>query len=210
MTDQASSAKERILSYAEERFLKEGVLDLPVDDLTTSLGMSKKTFYKIFPSKEAMLEELVGRVVGDVAGRITAIGEGPGNFVEKIEALMTFLGSVYRRLAIPLSSEVYRKLPHVWQRVEEFRENMIRKTFTRLLDQGIREGFLRPEINRTIFMMAYLAAIRAIIRPHVILQHDISVPDAIEQIFRIFFGGILSPDGMQVLENLQIQKPHNP
>jgi AcrR family transcriptional regulator len=210
MTDQASSAKERILSYAEERFLKEGVLDLPVDDLTASLGMSKKTFYKIFPSKEAMLEELVGRVVGDVAGRITAIGEGPGNFVEKIEALMTFLGSVYRRLAIPLSSEVYRKLPHVWQRVEEFRENMIRKTFTRLLDQGIREGFLRPEINRTIFMMAYLAAIRAIIRPHVILQHDISVPDAIEQIFRIFFGGILSPDGMQVLENLQIQKPHNP
>jgi AcrR family transcriptional regulator len=210
MTDQASSAKERILSYAEERFLKEGVLDLPVDDLTASLGMSKKTFYKIFPSKEAMLEELVGRVVGDVAGRITAIGEGPGNFVEKIEALMTFLGSVYRRLAIPLSSEVYRKLPHVWQRVEEFRENMIRKTFTRLLDQGIREGFLRPEINRTIFMMAYLAAIRAIIRPHVILQHDISVPDAIEQIFRIFFGGILSPEGMQVLENLQIQKPHNP
>jgi AcrR family transcriptional regulator len=210
MTDQTASAKERILSYAEERFLKEGVLNLPVDDLTASLGMSKKTFYKIFPSKEAMLEELVTRVVGDVAGRITAIGEGPGNFVEKIDALMTFLGSVYRRLAIPLSNEVYRSLPQVWQRVEEFRENMIRKTFTRLLDQGIQEGFLRPEINRTIFMMAYLAAIRAIIRPHVILQHDISVPDAIEQIFRIFFGGILSPDGMQVLENLQIQKPHNP
>jgi AcrR family transcriptional regulator len=210
MTDQTASAKERILSYAEERFLKEGVLNLPVDDLTASLGMSKKTFYKIFPSKEAMLEELVTRVVGDVAGRITAIGEGPGNFVEKIDALMTFLGSVYRRLAIPLSNEVYRSLPQVWQRVEEFRENMIRKTFTRLLDQGIQEGFLRPEINRTIFMMAYLATIRAIIRPHVILQHDISVPDAIEQIFRIFFGGILSPEGLQVLEKLQTHKPHNP
>jgi hypothetical protein len=59
-------------------------------------------------------------------------------------------------------------------------------------------------------MMAYLATIRAIIRPHVILQHDISVPDAIEQIFRIFFGGILSPEGLQVLEKLQTHKPHNP
>jgi AcrR family transcriptional regulator len=198
--DQSASTKERILSYAEERFLKEGMLDL---------GMSKKTFYKIFPSKESMLEELVGRVVGDVAGHITALGEGPGNFVEKIDALMTFLGSVYRRLAIPLSNEVYRNLPQVWQRVEEFRENMIRKTFTLLLDQGIREGFLRPDINRTIFLMAYLAAIRAIIRPHVILQHDISIPDAIEQIFRIFFVGILTPEGIHALEKLQIQKPHN-
>jgi AcrR family transcriptional regulator len=209
MTDQSSSAKERILSYTEERFLKEGMLDLPVDDLMASLGMSKKTFYKIFPSKEAMLEELVGRVVGDVGARIGTIGEGPGNFVEKIDALKTFLGSVYRRLAIPLSSEIYRTLPHVWQRVEEFREHMIRRVFSLLLDQGIREGFLQPEINRTIFMMAYLAAIRAVIRPHVILQHDISVPDAIEEIFRIFFTGIMTPEGRAALENLRRQKPHN-
>lgn len=210
MVEQTISAKERILAHAEERFLKEGALDIPLNELARSLGMSKKTFYKVFPSKEAMIEELVGRVVGEVGGHITAIAQGPGTFIEKLDALMAFLGSVFRRLAIPLSSEVYRRLPHVWHRVEEFRENMIRNTFSRLLDQGVSEGCVRRDIDRTVFMMAYLAAIRTIIRPHVILQQDISVPNAIEQIFRIFFGGILTPEGRRVLEERQTFKAHIP
>jgi TetR/AcrR family transcriptional regulator, cholesterol catabolism regulator len=210
MDNQTDSNKQRILSYAEGMLLKEGVASISIDELSSSLGMSKKTFYKVFPSKESMIEELVERIVGDLAGRITSIADGPGNFVEKIDALMRFLGSIYRRLAIPLSGEVYRRAPHVWQRVEEFRENMIRRVFTRLLEQGSMEGFIRSDVNRSVFMMAYLSAIRTIIRPHVILEQGLSISDAIEQIFRIFFAGILTSEGRHALDQLQTSKPHIP
>jgi AcrR family transcriptional regulator len=207
MENQIESNRERILAYVERRLRNEGVASISIDELASSLGMSKKTFYKVFPSKESMIEELVGRIVGELAGRITAIADGPGNFVEKIAALMTFLSSVYRRLAIPLSGEVYRRAPHVWQRVEDFRENMIRRVFTQLLDQGRREGFVRPDVNQSIFMMIYLSAIRTTIRPHVILEQGLSIPDAIEQIFRIFFAGLLTPEGREALDQLQTSKP---
>lgn len=207
MRNQAESNRERILAYVEERLRNEGVANISIDELASSLGMSKKTFYKFFPSKESMIEELVARIVGDLAGRITAIADGPGNFVEKIAALMAYLGSVYRRLAIPLSSEIFRRAPHVWQRVEEFRENMIRRVFTRLLEQGSQEGYVRPDVNRSIFMMSYLSAIRTVIRPHVVLEEGLSIPDAIEQIFRIFFAGILTPEGREALHQHQPSTP---
>jgi AcrR family transcriptional regulator len=210
MEEHTGSTKERILSYVEERLLKEGETDIPVDEVAASLGMSKKTFYKVFPSKGSMIEELVNRIVGGIGARIISISEGPGNFVEKIDKLMRLLASMYRHLAIPLSGEVYRHLPHVWQRVEEFRENMIRRVFTRLLEQGVAEGFIHPDVNHAIFMMAYLSAIRAIIRPYVMLEQEITIPDAIEQIFRIFFAGIMTAEGRRALEELQTQKPHIP
>jgi AcrR family transcriptional regulator len=210
MEEQSGSAKERILSYVEDRLLKEGKTDIPVDEVAASLGMSKKTFYKVFHSKGSMIEELVTRIVGGIGSRITSISEGPGNFAEKLDKLMKLLGSMYRHLAIPLSGEVYRHQPHVWRRVEEFRENMIRRVFTRLLEQGVAEGFIRPDVNQTIFLMAYLSAIRSIIRPHVVLEQGISIPDAIEQIFRIFFAGIMTAEGRRAFDELQTPKPHIP
>jgi AcrR family transcriptional regulator len=210
MEEQAGSPKERILSYVEDRLLKAGETDIPVDEVTSSLGMSKKTFYKVFPSKGSMIEELVNRIVGGIGSRITSISEGPGSFVEKIDKLMKLLGSMYRHLAIPLSGEVYRHLPHIWRRVEEFRETMIRRVFTHLLEQGVAEGCIRQDVNQTIFLMAYLSAIRSIIRPHVMLEQGISIPDAIEQIFRIFFVGIMTTEGRRAFEDLQTPKPQIP
>ena len=45
---------EKIISKALELFFKKGFNSVTMDDLSTELAMSKKTFYKIFPSKKKL------------------------------------------------------------------------------------------------------------------------------------------------------------
>jgi AcrR family transcriptional regulator len=206
MDKPADPTKERILSYTEHRLVTDGIVRLSVDDLAADLGISKKTFYKVFPSKNAMLEELVDRIVGEVGGRIEAIAMGPHTFIEKIQEMMRFFGSAYRKLAIPLSEDVYRHMPHIWDRVEQFRHEKIQKTFTLLIEQGINEGYVRSDLNRQVFLLAYNAAIRTIIRPNVLSELPLTAPDVMEQLVSIFFGGTMTPKGRQAFGEIPLRK----
>jgi AcrR family transcriptional regulator len=196
------SQRERILTFVEKKLIEEGTTQFSVDEITGALGMSKKTFYQSFATKDAMLEELVGRVIGDVGRGIDMVTLGSGTFLEKIVALMRFLGTMYRRLAIPLSEEVHRRLPMVWERVEAFRQKKIQENFSRLLEQGRAEGFLRADVDQKVFLMAYGAAIRAIVNPNVLADHALTIPDVMEQIVRIFFGGIMTDAGRTAFDEL--------
>ncbi len=54
MTDDIE-IKDRILSRAEEMFLKFGYSKVTMDEIAANIGMSKKTLYKFFPSKEELV-----------------------------------------------------------------------------------------------------------------------------------------------------------
>jgi AcrR family transcriptional regulator len=200
-----SSPKERILSFVERRIGAQGLGRLSVEEITAALGMSKKTFYKTFPTKEAMLEELMGRIVGEVGGKIDAVVQSQRNFVEKIDGLLSLFGTVYGKLAIPLSDDLYRLAPAVWGRVEEFRHRKIQAVFSTLLEQGLAEGYVEKDVNRTVFLLAFLAAVRAVVNPRVLAEHPISAVDAIQQMLRIFFAGILTDGGRTALADLRMK-----
>lgn len=200
--EMSSSPGARILAYVEQRISSRGMSGLSVEEISAALGMSKKTFYKTFPTKEAMLEKLIGRIMGDVGGRIDAIAQSPRSFVQKLGGLMNLLGAVYPRLAILLSEDLYRSAPTVWSRVEEFRHRKIQMVFSAFLDQGIAEGYIERDVNKTVFLLAYAAAIRDVINPRVLVEHPFSAIDAIEQIVRIFFGGIMTDEGRSALANV--------
>jgi AcrR family transcriptional regulator len=207
MSISAPSPKERILKFVDERISARGVAGISVEEITAALGMSKKTFYRIFPSKEAMLEEIVDRIVGEVGGKIDAIVQSPRTFVEKIHGLTSLLGAVYGKLAIPLSEDLYRSTPSAWARVEEFRHRKIQAVFSALLEQGVAEGFIEPGVNRTIFLLAFPAAVRAVINPRVFVEHPISMVEAVQQMLRIFFAGIMTDGGRAALAELQMNSP---
>ncbi|HSD72133.1 MAG TPA: TetR/AcrR family transcriptional regulator [Thermoanaerobaculia bacterium] len=192
-----SSVKERILSFVEEDLISVGNIRFSVDEVAAGLGMSKKTFYQAFPTKEAMLEALIRRITGYVGGHVDRIVDSDRTFMEKLAAVTTFLGSIVRRLALPLSSDFQRVHPDLWKLVEEFRTRKILVVFGRLFDQGKAEGVIRGDVDRDIFLIAYSAAIRSVVHPSVLMDQRFTVQDAITQIVALFFRGALTEAGRE-------------
>ncbi len=198
--------KERILAYTQERFRTEGFAKISVDDLATSLGMSKKTIYKVFSGKEDIVEQIVNRKMGEIATNMDRIMAGPESFAGKLHGLMTFLGTLVGQVGFPMMQDVQRLLPHLWKRVEEFRAKKIIATFGGLVDQGMREGLIRPELNKRLFLLAYVNAIQQIMQPPVLAYESFSAREAIQGIIEIFFNGTMTDAGRKQFEQLQQQQ----
>ncbi|MFN0158723.1 MAG: TetR/AcrR family transcriptional regulator [Bacteroidota bacterium] len=206
MTEVVDSPKERILAHAQERFRHEGFAKISIDDLASSLGMSKKTIYKIFSNKEDIIEQIMNRRMGEIATSIDRIVAGSENFSGKLRGLMTFFGSIVGQVGFPMVQDVQRLLPHLWKKVEEFRAKRIIETFGNLVDQGMREGFIRPDLNKRLFLLAYLNSVQQIMQPAVLAHESFSAREAIQEIIEIFFRGTMTDAGRKQFEQLQQQQ----
>ena len=51
--------RERIIDTAVEAFSAHGIKSITMDDIATSLGISKRTLYEVFSDKETLLEECI-------------------------------------------------------------------------------------------------------------------------------------------------------
>ena len=205
-----SGTKDRIVTLARHRFLSEGFTRVSVDDITSELGMSKKTFYKFFASKEDLVSQIVERLMGEIRITMDHIVDREGDFIEKLHELLLFLGRTISEFHKPFQQDIARHLPGLWQRVQAFRADRINTNISRLLDQGVAAGYLRPDINRQIFLRTYLAAVDGIVTPSVLSNESFSAREAMEGIVKILFQGVLTEDASRLLGELrQRHLPHS-
>ena len=198
--------KRRVILAARERMSREGFSRLSIEELVSELGMSKKTFYKIFRSKDDLLSQVVDTTLGEVRLVLGEITGSDRDFLEKLTAILTFVGEQSGRIGRPLQEDLRRFHPDLWMRIEVFRRQRLAQTFAPLFDQGVAEGYVRSDVNKRVFLFAYIGAIQNLITPQVLAQESFSAQDALRGIVGIFFQGILTDRGRKQLTHISILK----
>lgn len=197
--------KERILSAAGPRFLHDGFARTSVDQIASELGISKKTLYKNFPSKEELLSACVQLFMMRVHENLARVLRSDMSFVEKLDRLMAMLADVIGKVSKPFQHDLQRHSPELWTRMQEFRRVRVAEVFADVLDQGIQQGSLRRDVHRRVFLLAYLGAIENVVTPSVLVNESFSAGDAVHSILQIFFRGILTDAGRAELAHLHQQ-----
>ena len=201
--------KDRILALASERFFREGFSRVSVDELASGLAVSKKTIYKYFDSKDDLVGQVMHRQMSSVRNKVVTIIESDRNFIDKLDALMTTIGVEISKFSTPFQRDLQRQTPELWQRVSEFRRKAIFENLSRLLIQGVQEGYVRSSVNTRVCLLAYLGVIDQIVRPDTLAQEPFSSAEALRSILSIFFHGILTQDaGKELEQRLNTQQSH--
>jgi AcrR family transcriptional regulator len=195
--------RRRILDFVRDRFLQEGFSRVPVDEIAAGLAMSKKTFYLGFPSKDHLVREVIHEVMFDVRTTLDGIRNSDATFLMKLRTILLFLGQTGERIGKPFLHDLQRHMPDAWDEIQTFRRERITETFSRLIDQGIREGYIRSTVNKRVFFRAYLAAIDAVATPSVLMAESFSMREAVANIVEIFFRGILTAGGEKEFRKLK-------
>jgi TetR/AcrR family transcriptional regulator, cholesterol catabolism regulator len=203
MNDEAS-IKERIFSEAANKFRTEGFAKTSIDDFVASLAMSKKTFYRVFSSKEDLVEQLANRNMGSVATHIEQIAAGNQNFVAKLHSLLQFIGTIPIKIGVPFLRDMQKVYPQIWKKIEQFRAERVVTIFGKLVDQGKEEGYIRPEVNKRVFLLCYLASVQAIMQPDVLSNESFSAKEAIQGIMDLYFRGAMTDAAHREFDRMQI------
>jgi AcrR family transcriptional regulator len=186
--------KERILIYAEEKFLKEGFYKTSMDEIASGMGISKKTIYKFFESKDDLLNSIVVAFTQRTKNEIESILGKDLHAVEKIVLIAQTLKKLGVRLSDKWLSDIRVHRPEVWKKIEEFRTQMIMKNITIVFEQGINEGYI-IDVPPVIMVTLFTGSVRAIINPEFIMSNNFSASQAVEHTFKILLNGILTPEG---------------
>jgi AcrR family transcriptional regulator len=183
------------VATAERVFLRSGFSRVLMDDLARELGMSKKTLYSHFESKEELLRAVLVRRTGEVDRGLEAIVSAKESFPAKLGHLAGFLQSKVAEVSPVFLEDIRRYAPECFRVVEEFRGRAIPRYFGRLFEEGIRTGHVRKQVNRELLIRMLVLSIQGIIRPEAVEELRLRPREALDHILAILFDGILTPTG---------------
>lgn len=195
-TDPGSSLRPRITEAARELFLSRGFVHVTADDIAESLGISKATLYKEFPSKEEILRGVVRSIMAEMIARVDAIMKNDAlSFVERLVALFTFVGGRISQFGPLFLKDIQKSAPDVWTEIEAFRRDRLMTNFKVILAAGHKQGLFRGDIDEDLLLRMFLKLVEEFVTPAELIRSGRSPAKTFESVIKVFFQGILTDRG---------------
>ena len=141
--DSMDQARQKCIDCAIQLCSSQG-LDFTMSQLAAQLGMSKKTLYVLFDSKEALLLAVVDTMFDAVkADEAKILARQDLSLADKVRQLVVVLPDSYKNLDWSRLQGVEEKYPAVYDRIRQRLESEWEPTLE-LLRQGMEQGELRP------------------------------------------------------------------
>ncbi|SAL86795.1 TetR family transcriptional regulator [Caballeronia choica] len=182
-----------ILAAAREILLREHYSGLTMDRLALALGMSKKTLYVHFPSKDAMVAAIIAATGVSIRRQVTAILDGPGRFPEKLGALLRVVADHVGVMSPDFLQDLNRFAPHLFGEIQAIKERNIPTVFGRVLSVGIEQGMIRADIDVTFLAEYWLQVARGVHDTGMLARTGLGPREALEKALDLFFLGVLTP-----------------
>ncbi len=138
---------DRILQGGEELFLKAGIKSVTMDDIAKQVGMSKKTIYQFFKDKNELVIALVKKKLTEDECMIKDIIAKSTNVIEEMINMMKGSEEVFSRINPIVIHDMQKYHPGAWEVFQNFKAEVIIHTLEELLTKGIKQGYIRPEID---------------------------------------------------------------
>jgi len=204
---EADDARQRILEKALEKFTTLGYAKTTMDGIAAELGMSKKTLYKYFATKLDLMEALIQQNFDYLNDRCDAVLASSLSAIEKLTGISQVIVDQQQRLATKvMMGSIRDHLPHIWRRIEAFRRERKKKNMQAVIEQGVREGSFRTDVDREMFDNFLSGSINEGIHPDVLIHAQYSMGDAFLGLMDIFMNGILTTTGRKQYKKVMAQK----
>lgn len=180
--------RDAILEGTIQAFNQKG-LKFTMDDLAKLLKISKKTIYAVFRDKEELFLAMVDYLFDSIKESERQVLEDTRlSTLEKIKAIMGVMPEGYKEIDFRQLYLLKDKYPTIYKQVEKRLETGWETTIA-LLEQGIREGVVRP-VRLPILKMMMEAALEQFFQRDILLKHQISYYEALEEVVSILVDGI--------------------
>ena len=194
----------RIILRARDRFFQmKGFSKVTMDEIARDLGMSKKTLYKFFPDKRALLRQVIDFTLTELrAGIEVHLQDKSRLFPARLQELLSFVArSTATFMNRTFLQDLQRFAPEIWRHIEKFREEMILTRFDKIIEQGIEAGHLRTELDKRVVVLVYMGAIQNIMNPKVLSELPLTSKQVFESIASLLMHGMLTEEARASFED---------
>ena len=150
MSDPAPTRRDELLELAATMFAERGLRATTVRDIADSAGILSGSLYHHFSSKEEIVDELLRGFLDWLFDRYQEIVAKEPNPLERLKGLFmaSFVAIADRHAQVVIYQDEAKRLSGQprFSYVDE-RNKEQRKMWVDVLNQGIEEGYFRPDID---------------------------------------------------------------
>ena len=182
-----------ILEVAERIFFQFGYTNSSMEEIANECGMSKKTIYKHFASKEEVLMECVKRKIDINSKRISDIIYSEDiKFHDKIEKIILATSENFKEIDISFLYDIKKSCKEAWKLIENHKLNHIPNKFTDLITDGIKNGYVKKDVKAEIVAYIYLSAMLNLLDSSFFSNtSNYSILEIIKEIDNTIFYGVI-------------------
>lgn len=193
----------QIIANATEHFLTKGFKSVTMDDLASSMGMSKKTIYTYFKTKNDLVNEVSNYLFNIISTGIEHICAQNYNPIEELYTINDF---VQKNLKNENSSPIYQLQKYYPKTHDE----LIKKQFEvahdcilKNLKNGIAVGLYRNSLNVEFISRLYFLTITGIKNEELFPKETFPAYNTVITYLDYHIRGIATIKGVTILEKIQ-------
>lgn len=189
--------KKEILHKASELFLTLGFKSVTMDDIANALSISKKTLYKYYDNKQALVEETTNQMHESCLGAICLITDKGYSAIKENLEIKKMLRELFKNVGSSPLYQLKKYYPKIHEKITTVQMVAFSECVKDNLKKGVSEGFYRADLNIDVCVDFYLTLMYGI--------HEKEVPHAdflaLEHEALIYHTrAIATPAGLQELE----------
>ena len=194
--------KEEIVKRALNDFMQYGFKTFTMDDLASKMGISKKTLYEHFPSKNDLVEAVLDYALDMSCKNVDAFVQGDGSVIENVYRNQEKVKEIFNINSDRPILELQKYYSKTYERMEiEFAKSDAR-FIDKLLEKGWQEGLFRKDINVNFYKTFYSSVQRLRSLANTFPEREYPFWDTIYTLMEYFFRILVNEKGMKELERV--------
>ena len=193
--------RDKIIEIAGEMFLNLGFKSVTMDDIASSLGVSKKTIYNHFSNKTELVDSVTNHLFETICHGIDMICEEKKNPIQELFEIKKF---VMEHLKDEKSSPQYqlqKYYPQIYASLREKQFQVMQESIIENLERGMDMGLFRKELNVDFIARIYFNGMTGIKDKDLFPLKKFSMNTIMNFYLDYHLRGICTLDGIKELEN---------
>lgn len=204
-----AETKERILLKARELFNRFGFRRVTMDEIALKTGMSKKTIYQSFATKDDIVDAVVEDLISKSAFTCRQNATRAENAVHEVYLNINML----QELMLDLNENVFEDLekffPYVFKKFFQYKNDFILSRLKDNIEQGMKEGFYRPELHVDIITRFRIETMFIPFNQNVFPFEKYNFMEVQVQTIELFLYGICTREGQKLIKKYNQQRTKN-
>ena len=188
-----------LLSAIIKIILEKGPKSTTMDCVARKLGISKRTLYEIFESKDDMLISAMEHLKKTHAKKLEEIfRRNDSDMMKALTESLTYHGSMMKNINVSFFLDMEERYPEMRDKYEKQEQMMA--TMEKVLAKGVEQGVFLPGINYQLYLQMLTVQMESLKRMESSLPSGMSIVDALQAITIGFLRSIASEKGRKILD----------
>ena len=193
--------KERIPDVALQLFTERGISAVRMDDVAQTMGISKRTIYELYSTKEDLLFEVVVKHFKRRMDRMEQAVSHCSNVMEILLEVYHMKVSDFKETNPLFFTEMIR-YPQVKKFLDE-QNNLMRDKSYGFIQRGVEEGYFRADLNYQMAVLQFDAMGEYVMQKELYRQY--SIEDIFRNLVFVSLRGLCTDKGIKAIDEMLFQ-----